>query len=355
MSHLPSCDDFLTSIETPQLIKAEALRGGSVVHKNGKILRYSGGFCIVFPYNLRTGKKVAVRCWHAAVPEIEKRCSIIAQSLKQSGLPYFVGFEYYRDGIVTSKGPASIVVMDWVDAMPLKTYIGHNLNNRVAIESLASNFREMVGNLHKHNFSHGDLQHGNIMVGADGRVYLVDYDSMYVPGLDGVSDEVKGLAGYQHPARVRLQALSPKSDYFSELIIYTGILALAKYPQLWHALDIEDTETLLFSAEDIEHPGRSKIISELKRDTDLKYCVEAIEKALSVNDIETLLPLEEAIISETTRVIGNLQSKWQNNNYVPPQPQSTIDLDKLRRRWDVQAPASVAPSVDITSITKKWK
>ena len=71
MSHLPSCDDFLTSIETPQLIKAEALRGGSVVHKNGKILRYSGGFCIVFPYNLRTGKKVAVRCWHAAVPEIE--------------------------------------------------------------------------------------------------------------------------------------------------------------------------------------------------------------------------------------------------------------------------------------------
>ena len=67
MKPLPSCVDYITSVETPQLLKAQELQGGYVVKKNGKPLRYAGGFCVVFPFQLASGKKVAVRCWTAHV------------------------------------------------------------------------------------------------------------------------------------------------------------------------------------------------------------------------------------------------------------------------------------------------
>ena len=52
----------------------------------------------------------------------------------------------------------------------------------------------MSKDLHSVGFSHGDLQHGNIMVNSEGKLFLVDYDSMFVPGLENVSDEIKGLS-----------------------------------------------------------------------------------------------------------------------------------------------------------------
>lgn len=280
MKPLPSCIDYIISIETPKLLKATELHGGSLVLKNGKPLRYAGGFCVVFPYHLQNNKKVAIRCWIAHVSDADKRCLQISSQLKNSGLPYFVGFEYIPQGIATSLGVFPIVIMDWIEAMPLKEYLKINLNYPERLISLADRFLKMSKDLHAAGFSHGDLQHGNIMVKPGGELYLVDYDSMFVPGLEDVSDEIKGLAGYQHPGRHKQVYLSPKSDYFSELIIYTSILAIAHHPCLWNKLDIEDTETLVFSQDDLDHPNRSSIISQLKNDPSLSNCIAAIEDAL---------------------------------------------------------------------------
>ena len=71
------------------------------------------------------------------------------------------------------------------------------------------------------------MQHGNIMVKDGGQLVLVDYDSMYVPALDGWDEEIKGLQGYQHEARWKNKKLAPKADYFSELIIYLSLLGLS--------------------------------------------------------------------------------------------------------------------------------
>ena len=48
--------------------------------------------------------------------------------------------------------------------------------------------------------------------------------------------------------------LNETVDYFSELIIYTSLVALSKYPDLWTSLQLNDTETMLFSEDD---PGRN--------------------------------------------------------------------------------------------------
>ncbi len=355
MSQLPSCIDYITSIETPQLLKYDRLRGGSVVHKKGKPILYSGGFCVVFPYTLQGGKKVAVRCWTAHVPDADKRSRLIAKRITEANLPYFVGFEYVDCGIATSLGIFPIVVMDWVDATPLKDYLKSHLNDSDCLMNLAAEFKRMVSDLHKLRFSHGDLQHGNIMVSECGQIFLVDYDSMYVPGLDGVTDEIKGLAGYQHPGRKNLRCLSSKTDYFSELIIYTSILALSKYPTLWNDLDIEDSETLVFSQEDIDAPHKSDMVRKLKCDTDLSDCVEAIETALTIKDIEDLLPLEQAIIPQSVQMIDGLKERWGKHSVSRISEEPTVNVAVLRGKWIRPEKNESETTIDINSISKKWK
>lgn len=201
MAKLPSIDDYITAISTPQLIKAEELKGGECVKFNGSdVERYAGGFCVVFPFNSPTGK-VAVRCWHAQLNDIQKRTKLISEELERLHLPYFVKFHYVDDGLATSEGIEPIVIMDWVKALPFKEYIDQNLRDKEALNKLSANFLNMVKDLHKYNISHGDLQHGNILVKGDGSLVLVDYDSMYVPQIEGFNDEVKGLEGYQHESR----------------------------------------------------------------------------------------------------------------------------------------------------------
>lgn len=355
MTPLPSCTDYITAIETPQLLKAEKLRGGNVTYKNGKTIRYAGGFCVVFPFIQKDGTKVAVRCWTAHVPDAEKRSNFIAKRITESKLPYFVGFEYIQLGLATSLGVYPVILMDWVDAKPLKEYLKLHINDSNCLASLASEFKTMVSDLHKVDFSHGDLQHGNIMVSEDGHISLVDYDSMYVPGLDGVTDEIKGLEGYQHPARIKLKHLSPKTDYFSELIIYTSILALSKYPKLWEELEIEDTETLVFSQYDINVPYKSNVFRKLKSDPDLSNCIQAIEDALKIDDIESLQPLELAIIPQSTLIIDGLKSKW--NNPIAQQTQHGLkaDIKSLSDKWSKHVNMNTNQVIDTTSITNKWK
>ena len=356
MSHLPSCIDYIIAIETPQLLKAKELHGGCVVLKNGKPLRYAGGFCVVFPYILATGRKVAVRCWIANVSNADKRTNLISTKIKDSGLPYFVGFEYVSHGIMTALGEFPIVIMDWVEAVSLKDYIKKNLHDQSALRTLADSFSHMVKDLHNYEFSHGDLQHGNIMVDSTGKLFLVDYDSMFVPGLEGEADEIKGLSGYQHPGRNKLKFLSSKADYFSELIIYTSILAIAKYPDLWTELDIGDTETLIFSQDDIEYPSRSALLSRLKNDTEIQPCIEAIENALNESNIDNLQPLELALKPSSTIVVESLQEKWKPR-YIPKiEPTVPINITPISEKWVKRQQQNPEPlPIDVSAITNKWK
>ena len=72
------------------------------------------------------------------------------------------------------------------------------------------------------------------------QLYLVDYDSFYCSDLKGEQDIVKGLVDYQHPSRQENKYVSEKLDYFSELIIYLSILAIAESPSLVDKYQVED-------------------------------------------------------------------------------------------------------------------
>ena len=328
MATLPSISDYTTSIQTEALVKAPQLKGGHPELYNDRVVKYSGGFCVVFPYEV-SGKKFAVRCWHASVSKAEERTKIIAEYLSRVKLPYFVGFDYVDDGIATKDGLQPIVVMDWVNAKPIKIYIKDHLYESNKLKNLADAFLKMVKDLHKNKMSHGDLQHGNIMVKDDGSLVLVDYDSMYVPQLAGWSDDISGLEGYQHPARWDNKELTPKADYFSELVIYSSIKALEKAPALWNDLKMEDTDTMLFNSEDIKSGGTTNIFGVLESLPDCKDLSITIKKFLSCQTIGELLPLEDVLVDP----IDDLRAQWQDNGYQAKPAYSHSDVESIAKQW----------------------
>lgn len=328
MPTLPSCSDYSTSITVNGLVRAPKLSGGKPDTYNGKPIKYAGGFCIVFPYLVKN-YKYAVRCWHAHLEGAKERTRIIAESLKKINLPYFVDFEYVEDGIATPLGVQPVVIMDWVDAMPLKTYIEKHLNDSDTLKTLASDFLKMTKELHDNKLSHGDLQHGNIMVKDDGSIVLVDYDSMYVPELDGWTDEISGLPGFQHPARWDNKYLSPKADYFSEKVIYLSIIALSELPDLWQDLRIKDTDTLLLSADDIKSGGTTAIFEILDSIDECSYIVEQIKESLRCSAIADIQPLDVNRVS----VAETLSGLWGDNGYVPGPSFEKTDVVKVTSKW----------------------
>ena len=329
MIQIPALEDYVDAIQTPQLIKAATLQGGHPeVMLNGSPLMYTGGYCVVFPYNVGS-KKYAVRCWHAYLSGGKERCREISSYLDIVSLPYFAKFQYVEDGIVTKQGPQPIVIMDWVEGKTLKDFIKENLHNKNSLKKLADDFKFMVKQLHQNSISHGDLQHGNILVKKDGGLMLVDYDSIYVPALNGYTDEIQGLKGYQHPARFTNRSLSPKADYFSELIIYTSILAIMEQPELWNDLQMEDTETMVFSSEDIESLGNAPIFQRLKNIPKTKELIDRIKSELRKTNIEELSCLEENCIS----FLDDIRNDFADNGYTRPKLYKKEAIKEISDEW----------------------
>lgn len=331
MPTLPSCEDYEIAIDTAQLIKSDKLTGGYVEKSADVVIRYVGGFCIVFPFYLKTGKKCAVRCWIANVSDTRERSRLVAEELRRVQLPYFVNFEYIPDGIATDAGVQPIVLMDWVEAQNIKEYVRDHLYEKDVLRKLAENFRKMTRCLHDHHISHGDLQHGNILIRKDGSIVLVDYDSMYVPALTGYVDEIKGLVGYQHPARWQNKLLSEKADYFSELVIYTSIIALIYHPDLWDKLQISDTDTFLFSTKDLENPSESELLSFLMTEgnQELHNLIKTLCQELSKNTLNDLLPLEDAVMDPADKI----KAKW-NEERPSPTTEFCPDTQRSRNAWN---------------------
>ena len=224
-----------------------------------------------------------------------------------------------------------------LDAKPMKKYIADNLSRPSALESLARAFLEMTRELHEQGISHGDLQHGNILVRPDGSLVLVDYDSLYVLGMDGIPDDIKGLQGYQHPARIHQRYRSAYSDFFSELVIYTSIRTLAKHPGLWNKYSLADTETMLFTEKDIQSGGTSEIFRLIESDRDIRYLGRAIKDALRQPSLDRIVPLQDIVKGQADSVVENLSKQWLSQTYQPSAFQSNIDifnqLAEIASRW----------------------
>src|SRR6185437_3416298 len=92
---------------------------------------------------------------------------------------------------------------------------------------------------------------GNIMV-RDGQLFLVDYDGMYVPSMQGTRSNELGHRNYQHPLR-SADDFGAYLDNFSAWVIYASLRAIEIDPSLYERLGAGE-DCLLFRREDFEQP-----------------------------------------------------------------------------------------------------
>lgn len=256
-------DDIVISVTTPALILDTFIKNGTF-HElpTGDVEMYTGGFTLVFPVKVN-GEKWAFRCWYVDLGNMRSHFQTLSGVFSKLRLPYFCDFAYVDDGIVVGGKKYPTTRMRWIEGKNLKQYICANRNDKKKIKNLANNFVKMITTLHKYHISHGDLQHGNILIDDNDNLFLIDYDSVYVPELQGEADIIKGLKGYQHPKRGDNLLANEKVDYFSELIIYLSILAIAEKSSLVEKYQVEDTEQLLFSFEDFKDLENSQVYVDL--------------------------------------------------------------------------------------------
>ena len=284
---------IITSVENKDIFVLDEHAKNGTFKRNARnnLIKYSGGFSIVFPYETADGKKWAFRCWHSDVSNLKKRYEIIAKAIKEANLDFLCDFDFIDKGINVDGTIYPITRMRWIEGDTIGNYIYKNKNSKKTLISLAKNFLVMTHALHKQSLAHGDLQHGNILVDKNHKLHLVDYDSFYCPQLKGEPDFIIGLPGYQHPSRLCNDAVTEKLDYFSELIIYLSILAIAEKPSLADKYQINNADRLLFSKEDFHNICNSQIYKDIHSlGGDFIYLLKILENYLQKKDFNELKP-----------------------------------------------------------------
>ncbi|MGW5460111.1 protein kinase domain-containing protein [Streptomyces sp. NPDC003996] len=221
----------------------------------------SGNFASVFSITAKNGQRYALKCFTRDTSAIGTRYAAISAALRalDAGAlsqPWAVRFEFLEQGVLAVGDWYPVVKMAWVEGTDLITWIERHLQDTAAVQALADRFLTAVGDLDDHGIAHGDLQHGNILVAADGTLRLVDYDGMYVPALKGEVATENGHRNYQSPTRTAAD-FGPAMDRFSAWLIHFSLVAVAADPGLWTQLHDRQGEYLILSESDFKDPGTS--------------------------------------------------------------------------------------------------
>jgi serine/threonine protein kinase len=267
LSWWPSPQDYNEAVQHPgqNLDDAEMKEGLVYLDSLGIPRPVTGSFASVYRLKCRR-RDLALRCFLRNIADQRQRYDMISQFVQHDDLPCTVTFEFLERGIRSGSNWFPVLKMEWVEGEPLDRYILQNLGRPEKLGQLAANFLAVVNDLRRAGIAHGDLQHGNIMVLADGELRLVDYDGMYVPSMQNMKSNERGHSNYQHPQR-RDEQFGPYMDNFSAWVIYTSIIALQVDPRLWRQLAAGD-DCLLFRQSDFLNPESSPAFAALETHSD---------------------------------------------------------------------------------------
>ena len=198
----------------------------------------AGGFSVVFKMkDEQSGKFYAVKCFTKEQEGRSESYKLIADELEFVSSNYltairFLEKELFVDTDQTTETEFPVLLMDWVDGIPMDKYIQKNIKNQYALEMLAFRFSKLAIWLLTQPFAHGDLKPDNILVKEDGSIVIVDYDGMYVPTMRGQKARELGSPNYRHPKRT-IDDFDRHIDDFPLATICLSLKAIALKPELF--------------------------------------------------------------------------------------------------------------------------
>ena len=279
-----------------------------VLDDNGNPIMSSGNFAVVFKMrDVSTGRLFAVKCFTKEQEGRSERYAKITEELQFVYSPYILHVQYIdRELFVNTTNcdeeEFPVLVMDWVEGQPLDGYLRENLDDEYALQMLAYRFCNMGAWLLSQPFAHGDLKPDNILVRDDGTLVLVDYDGMYVPSMKGEKAYEIGSPDFRHPQRTA-DDFDEHIDDFSIASIALSLKAISFDSQLYHKYATADR--LLFSTADYRDIGQSSALQAIVRlssDAELSLLLGLFLLALSKNSFG-LVSFRLLILSEPQKPV----------------------------------------------------
>ncbi|MEM7337257.1 MAG: hypothetical protein AAF467_01350 [Actinomycetota bacterium] len=218
----------------------------------------SGQTAIVFKADV-DGKPQAVRVFTTETRGGQARYRALSQHLRSNTMPSIAAARWIDDALDVEDTTYPVVVMDWVDGASLSTAIEDRLDSPDRLESLAEQWCRQIADLRAARVAHGDLQHGNVLVDNDERLRFIDLDGVWIPGIADQPPGEFGHPNYQHPDRTSGVVWGEHIDWFSALVIYVSLRALAMDPSLWR---YHNGDNLIFRDEDFR--GAAPIWKDLR-------------------------------------------------------------------------------------------
>ena len=263
----PSISDYIEALRDAEDSLSELKDLRLVYDDQGHPIMSSGNFAVVFKMQAPTGEYHALKCFLRDQEERSERYRLIAEELQYAQSTYLVKFRYLESELFvdvpnTGGEEYPVLLMDWVDGIPLDQYLKTIINKKNGYQKdlLAYRFSLLARWLVTQPFAHGDLKPDNICVRDDGSLVLLDYDGMYVPALSGRKPLEQGSPHYRHPLRSTLPFDEHIDDYSLSLILLS-LRAIALEKSLYYKYSSK--EYLLLSEQDQLNPYTSPVFKEL--------------------------------------------------------------------------------------------
>lgn len=298
MPGYPQITDYNEAVQHPDtaFVDRELRQGRIRENALGLPAVLSGGFALTYLV-ITAQRKIAVRCFHREIPAIEQKYAAISRTFRALNSPYFVDFEFLRQGIRVHRQLLPIVKMDWAEGDVFGLWLDRNCSNRQALITVRQQFAALAQYLEKQQIGHGDVQNGNIIVSPRG-IKLIDYDGVYVPGMMAGRGSESGHKHFQHPQRDSRHH-GTGIDRFSFLAIDLSLAALMEDPSLFRRYG-EGGETILFHANDFADPDHSDVFDTVSQLPKLRGAVQALA-TICKGPIEAVPTLQEfRALSETS-------------------------------------------------------
>lgn len=293
---LPNLSDYMQTFQNPGLFLSDRVLASCTCPKDqqGQPEVQSGGFALTFRL-VGSSKKWAVRCFHREVKDRDRRYTAISAMLNQPTMrqsEYFVDFAYQAKGVMVKGQWYPVVKMAWAQGETLGSFLESNYNNRQAMLNLRKSLQKLYQFLSANHVAHGDIQPGNLMVSNNGqKIQLIDYDGMFVPGMQGLSASETGVPNFQHPCRQKDNPWNDKLDRFPFIILDIALTVLAERPEYWTKTKSSD-EKVLFETTDYAAPYGFQTFNELKADGRFSQQISALQQ-ICLSDFDSIPELDK--------------------------------------------------------------
>ncbi|MFI5081533.1 MAG: AarF/UbiB family protein [Streptosporangiales bacterium] len=324
MTTYPAAGDYYKAVQAPaRVFTVPKLQAAEFVWDSLGPTLARGSSAVVFQASVE-GTPQALRCYIRNDASSRDRYSALDAYLAAYDLsPYVSGTTWLDGAIQVNRATWPVLTMDWIDGRTLNEYVDFLVtsSNAAALTTLAAKWRALVALMQSSEFTHGDLQHGNIMVDQDGRLRLVDFDGVWIPQLAGQSPPTEfGHPNYQHPLQ---HVWGRWLDTFSALVIYLSLVALGKDPGLWLAL--YNSKNLLFAKNDFFPPFKTEAWKQLAAmgDPQVDELVRRLQECCDPDWVST----------------GSLEMTLDRQAATPARPSIPVE-----QRWWEKKPVAAAGS-----------